>query len=103
MRGGNSGRRGRVPAGAAGDALPPEPPGRTSETFGLQLVLSQLGYTGADGAPLQTDARFGPDTRRALQAFQRDHGLAPADGVLDAATRDALVRAARGRSRRDSG
>jgi peptidoglycan hydrolase-like protein with peptidoglycan-binding domain len=102
MSGGKAGRRGRVPAGAiAHIALLPEPQ-RRSDIFGLQLVLARLGYTGLDGAPLRTDARFGPNTCHALCAFQRDHGLAP-HGTLDEATLQTLLRRARELADRGSG
>jgi peptidoglycan hydrolase-like protein with peptidoglycan-binding domain len=95
MSGEKPGRRERAPAGATAPiASPPEPPGRRSDIFGLQLVLTRLGYTGVDGAPLRTDARFGPDTRHALCAFQCDHGLAPS-GALDEVTLKTLLRSAR--------
>lgn len=41
----------------------------------IQRQLSQLGYTGADGRPLQDDKEFGPNTQHAVRAFQRDQGL----------------------------
>jgi peptidoglycan hydrolase-like protein with peptidoglycan-binding domain len=95
MSGGKPGRRGRTPSGnAASDARSPDPAERRSDTLGLQLILSRLGYTGADGAPLRTDARFGPDTHHALCAFQRDHQL-PSCGTLDEATLETLLRRAR--------
>jgi hypothetical protein len=43
------------------------------------------------------DGEFGPTTRRALVAFQRDHGLTP-DGVVGASTWGALVTYGRQRS-----
>jgi NlpC/P60 family/Putative peptidoglycan binding domain len=43
------------------------------------------------------DGEFGPQTRRALVAFQRDHGLT-ADGVVGASTWGALVTYGRQRS-----
>jgi peptidoglycan hydrolase-like protein with peptidoglycan-binding domain len=92
---GKRGRREQVPAG---DAAPdPSPPGmaeRRSDTLGMQLILAKLGYTGADGAPLRADARFGPDTRHALCAFQRDHRLPPSS-TLDGETLETLLRRAR--------
>lgn len=60
----------------------------------LQGHLAQLGYTDAKHRPLTVDGDFGPGTRAALEAFQRDHRLS-VDGVagprttaaIDAATR----------------
>jgi putative chitinase len=95
MSGDKAGRRRRPPSGDAAPNPPsPDPVERRSDTLGLQLILARLGYTGADGAPLRTDARFGPDTHHALCAFQRDHGLAPS-GALDEATLGTLLRSAR--------
>lgn len=66
-----------------------------SEVWGLQLTLSQLGYTARDGRPLATDRDFGPDTEHAVRAFQRMHGLQPVDGQVGTDTRAALLEAAR--------
>ncbi|MBI1250969.1 MAG: hypothetical protein GC189_05835 [Alphaproteobacteria bacterium] len=53
----------------------------------LQRMLNALGYAvGVD------DGIFGPGTRRAVLAFQDEHGL-PATGVADQATRDAISKA----------
>jgi peptidoglycan hydrolase-like protein with peptidoglycan-binding domain len=43
------------------------------------------------------DGEYGPQTRRALLAFQRAHGLAP-DGVVGLRTWGALVRFGRQRT-----
>ncbi|MDR6937395.1 peptidoglycan-binding domain-containing protein [Luteibacter sp. 3190] len=51
----------------------------------LQDGLARLHYTDSRGRPLNPDGDFGPTTRAALQAFQRDHRLA-ADGVAGPAT-----------------
>lgn len=53
----------------------------------LQRRLSALGY------PVSADGAFGPRTRLALIAFQRDHGLT-ADGVAGTRTRQAMARSA---------
>lgn len=55
----------------------------------LQSHLAGLGYAGADGHALKTDGHFGPDTRYAVEAFQRDHQLV-IDGKLGPQTRDTL-------------
>lgn len=57
----------------------------------IQTQLSQLGYTGRHGE-LSTDGHFGPETQRAVEAFQRDHELVP-DGVVGNRTREAIANA----------
>lgn len=53
-----------------------------------QVYLTYLGFDagGVDGVS-------GKHTRDALQAFQQQHGVAPADGVLTPATLQALANA----------
>ena len=46
---------------------------------------------------MHVDGEFGPQTRRALMAFQRAHGLTP-DGVVGKGTWGALVTYGRQRS-----
>lgn len=58
----------------------------------MQRQLSQLGYTGADGRPLQDDKEFGPHTLHAVRAFQRDQGLED-DGRAGPLTLGALAAA----------
>ncbi|CTP83746.1 XVIPCD domain-containing protein [Xanthomonas graminis] len=58
----------------------------------LQHQLSQLGLTGRDGKPLHPDGDFGPNTRYAVEQFQREHGLG-VDGVVGRNTRAALDQA----------
>lgn len=55
----------------------------------LQSDLAKLGYTSSDGTPLRTDGIFGPQTRNAVEAFQRDHGLAT-DSIVGPHTRRVL-------------
>ncbi|MFI4953809.1 MAG: XVIPCD domain-containing protein, partial [Burkholderiales bacterium] len=55
----------------------------------LQTHLAQLGYVDAHGHPLKADGNFGPNTRFAVEAFQRDHHLA-VDGKVGAHTQAAL-------------
>jgi hypothetical protein len=55
----------------------------------LQVQLTELGYTDAKGRRLQSDGDFGPATRAAVKAFQRDHALLP-DGKVGAVTQGAL-------------
>jgi len=58
----------------------------------LQGSLARLGYTGAHHGELHTDGKFGPGTRAAVEAFQRDHHL-PADGVAGPRTMEAIAQA----------
>jgi len=58
----------------------------------LQQKLSALHYNGTDGRPLQADGHFGPATRAAVEAFQRDHHL-HADGIAGPRTMSALNQA----------
>ncbi len=51
----------------------------------LQTDLARLGFTDARGRAVHPDGDFGPTTRTAIQAFQRDHELI-ADGIAGAAT-----------------
>jgi len=46
----------------------------------LQQMLSRLGYRNPDGSILSVDGDFGPNTRHAVESFQREHGLS-VDGV----------------------
>lgn len=55
----------------------------------LQTKLAELGYIGPNGLPLVADKDFGPTTKAAVEAFQREHGLS-VDGVAGADTLKAL-------------
>jgi hypothetical protein len=77
----------RKPAPAGGELLCEGM--RSAAVYDLQAVLTSLGY----GA--RPDGMFGPDTGRAVKAFQRARGLA-ADGIVGPATRAALEEALRG-------
>jgi peptidoglycan hydrolase-like protein with peptidoglycan-binding domain len=55
----------------------------------LQSDLAALGYTNPQGKPLPADKDFGRDTKAAVEAFQRDHGL-KVDGVVGDKTREAI-------------
>lgn len=48
-----------------------------------QLCMSDLGF------PIDTDGIYGPQSKRACQAFQKDHGLS-VDGVVGRTTWDAV-------------
>ncbi|TBR14728.1 MAG: peptidoglycan-binding protein [Lysobacter sp.] len=60
----------------------------------LQQRLADLGYRGADDRALRADGDFGSNTKFALQAFQREHGLQGL-GVAGKWTERALGRAER--------
>lgn len=67
---------------------------RGDEVVALQANLGKLGITDAHGQALQSDGTFGPDTREAVRAFQRVHGLT-SDGVVGPKTLQALGEAIR--------
>ncbi|TCV97218.1 putative chitinase [Luteibacter rhizovicinus] len=56
----------------------------------LQSDLGQLGYTDASKKTLHADGDFGPATKSALEAFQRDHHL-KVDGVAGPKTLEAVA------------
>lgn len=66
---------------------------------GLQRQLTDLGYHNADGGPLNHDGIFGPNTRAALEAFQRDRHL-DVDGMAGRNTFIAIHRAFQERAER---
>lgn len=55
----------------------------------LQDKLHTLGYDGKQ--PLKADGHFGPNTKQAVEAFQREHGLT-VDGVAGPRTQAAIDR-----------
>jgi len=59
----------------------------------LQADLNKLHYTDAKGKPLEVDGKFGPDTKHALESFQRDHHLKQVDGIAGPKTLDAMQHA----------
>jgi peptidoglycan hydrolase-like protein with peptidoglycan-binding domain len=58
----------------------------TANTTVLQQRLNALGYD--VGTP---DGAFGPGTKAQVIQFQTDNGITPADGVVNAATWNALL------------
>lgn len=64
----------------------------------LQANLAKLGYTDACGHKLRLDSDFGPNTRFAVEAFQRDHHL-DVDGKVGPHTQQALALVTRNRTR----
>jgi peptidoglycan hydrolase-like protein with peptidoglycan-binding domain len=55
----------------------------------LQAKIGQLGYTGANGKPINADGNFGRGTRDAVKAFQRDNHLKE-DGTAGPGTLQAI-------------
>lgn len=55
----------------------------------VQESLNKLGVTGSNGKPLEPDTRFGQQTKEAVQAFQRSHGLKD-DGIVGNQTMKAI-------------
>lgn len=76
----------------AGDALAEG--ARGAAVGELQTQLRDLGYADAQGRPLTVDNDFGQNTRVAVEAFQREHGLS-ANGTVDPHTRTTLREATR--------
>ncbi|MBB5865204.1 peptidoglycan-binding protein [Xanthomonas sp. 3058] len=62
---------------------------RGGEVQSLQQDLNRLGVRDAQGNRLAEDGRFGDNTREAVLAFQKQHGL-QADGVVGRNTQAAL-------------
>ncbi|HVI55555.1 MAG TPA: XVIPCD domain-containing protein [Luteibacter sp.] len=91
---GNVGRPQREhPTLDAGKAPAPLKEGANGEDVRLlQGNLARLGYTAGNHGELHTDGKFGPGTRAAVQAFQRDHHL-PVDGVAGPRTMEAIAQA----------
>lgn len=67
----------------------------------LQRQLAGLGYAGAHGHALQPDGKLGPDTRHAIEAFQREHQLV-IDGKVGPQTRGTLEALANSRNGQSS-
>ncbi|MEN5269265.1 peptidoglycan-binding protein [Stenotrophomonas sepilia] len=61
----------------------------------LEHNLHTLGYGGAGAQAIHPDRQFDATTRKAVEAFQRDHGLTPVDGKAGPATLGAIDREAR--------
>ncbi|WP_313456946.1 peptidoglycan-binding protein [Stenotrophomonas sp.] len=65
---------------------------RSDEVTELQKELNRLGVRDADGKRLAEDGKFGDNTREAVIAFQRQHGLGD-DGIVGKQTHAALEKA----------
>ncbi len=87
-----SGKLGHEQAAASQHTAAPNSATDTRDTRALQHNLAALGYTGVAGHTLSADGNFGPNTRHAIEAFQRDHHL-KIDGVVGAHTREAIGQA----------
>lgn len=87
-----TGPRDSAAAGAQRLSAPIEQGQRAEAVRSVQRSLISLGYRDANGRPLVVDGDFGPRTRQAVEAFQRDSGL-PVDGVVGPRTLGALERA----------
>jgi len=59
------------------------------EVRALQQHLGKLGYTDAHGDAIKADGDFGPNTKHAVEAFQRDHHLV-VDGIAGPKTLEAI-------------
>jgi putative chitinase len=55
----------------------------------IQKNLTTLGYAGIQGRALVPDGNYGPNTRHAVESFQRQHGLT-ADGIAGKETLNAI-------------
>ena len=66
--------------------------GRSDGVTALQKELNRLGVRDAEGKPLSEDGKFGDNTREAVIAFQRQHGLGD-DGIVGKQTHAALEKA----------
>jgi peptidoglycan hydrolase-like protein with peptidoglycan-binding domain len=85
------------------DASPPQSANTTRDSLrqgahgkdvqALQYLLRKIGYLDMDGQ-VRADGHFGDRTRRAVEAFQYDYGLA-VDGRVGALTMAALKHAQR--------
>jgi len=74
---------------AASQAGPNRPlPGQKARVSAVQEALTKLGY-----AELKADGLFGPNTRHAIEAFERANGL-PVTGTLNTRTVQAIAGAA---------
>ena len=60
-----------------------------ADVSALQSDLGALGYTDSHGKPLHADGRFGPDTTRAVESFQKNNDL-KVDGVAGPSTLKAI-------------
>ncbi|HEY9133208.1 MAG TPA: peptidoglycan-binding domain-containing protein [Dyella sp.] len=75
---------------------------RGAAVHDLQAQLAQLGYKDTKGHLLRADSDYGPGTKAAVEAFQRDHHLHP-DGIAGSATMRALHDAQQARSQPSPG
>ncbi len=72
--------RGYVP-GAAETPMHAAPANSTQSTRHVQQLLNQHGYRDTSGHPLRVDGDYGAQTKKAVEAFQREQHL-KVDGVV---------------------
>jgi putative chitinase len=58
-----------------------------------QEALNRMGVKDAGGKPLAEDGKLGPKTTASIKAYQRSHGIKPADGKITPALLSALKKA----------
>lgn len=61
-----------------------------ARAFELQQYLAELGITNDAGRAISPDGDFGPSTEQAVRTYQRNAGIDPATGTVDAALFDRI-------------
>lgn len=83
----NSSSRQATQQPTADDILRPSEQG--DDVSGLQQSLTRLGYRDAQGHPLKLDSDYGPRTKEAVEAYQRENGL-HVDGIAGKDTLESI-------------
>lgn len=94
----------------SGSDRKPEPPTHGAGNHGLsdedvrkiQASLNELGVRDAHGRELKVDGDYGRNTRAAVEAFQREHGLKLVDGIVGPETQGKLHEALQAQSQAQS-